>query len=63
MKAKADCEQVSQVALPRPAINLARRASQLAQNGNGRHVLELIVVEGGWFLIVDRGKLETLGRC
>ena len=48
--------------LPPQALNLARRALQLAEGGNGRHTLELIVSEGRWLLIVDGGpKVEELG--
>lgn len=48
--------------LPRPAVNLARRAAQLARQGDGRHHLELIVINGRLVLIVDNGKPEDLGE-
>jgi hypothetical protein len=51
----ADC-------LPNKAQNLARRALQLDRQGNGRHHLELVIIDGQWLLIVNgNGKLEDLG--
>ena len=39
--------------LPPQALNLARRALQLAEGGNGQHTLELIISDGRWLLIAD----------
>ncbi len=47
--------------LPPCSLNLARRAVQLSKDGNGRHRLELIVMDGRWMLIVNEGKPEDLG--
>lgn len=48
--------------LPRPALNLARRVSQLAGQGDGHYTLQLVFTGGRWLLMVDGGRLETLGE-
>ena len=49
--------------LPRPAVNLARRAKMLAESGNGRHVIELLVHDGKWIIIVNNSsQVEDLGN-
>lgn len=50
--------------LPLKARKLARRALQLASQGDGRHTLELLIHDGRWMLIIDGGpKVEELGEC
>lgn len=48
--------------LPAPAVNAARRMTQLSREGDGHHTINLIVHSGTWLMIVDGGKLETLGK-
>lgn len=48
--------------MPQPAVRLARRMMELASKGNGRHRVELVVVNGAWAIIVNDGKLEYLGK-
>ncbi len=48
--------------LPAPAVNAARRMTQLSREGNGMHTINLIVHGRTWLMVVDGGKLETLGE-
>lgn len=49
--------------ISKPAANLAKRAQSLAANGNGRYVLEIVVIDGKWYLVVNGStKLEALGN-
>lgn len=48
--------------LPVKAVNLARRAVQLAGEQRGRHTIELLITKDGrWLIIVDDGRPEDLG--
>jgi nitrogen fixation protein FixH len=47
--------------LPKPAVNMVRRVSQLAAAGNGVYDLTLVVIDGLWYLRVGSGRLERLG--
>ena len=49
--------------LPRNAMNLARRIRQIAGQGNGRYIIELVVIDGRWLLVVQQvQKIEDLGQ-
>lgn len=49
--------------LPKPALNMARRAVSLARLGNGRHIIEFLVLDGRWLIIVNQGsQIEDLGE-
>jgi hypothetical protein len=48
--------------LPRPAVKLGRRLCQLASEGDGLHKIQLAFIHGEWFLTVNGGKLERLGK-
>lgn len=48
------------VILPRPVINLALRVVQL-MTGVDSLALQVIRLDGAWYLITQGGKLERLG--
>lgn len=47
--------------LPKPAVNLAQRLTQLA-NGNGALAVQIVIVDGAWLLIRADGRAERMGR-
>jgi hypothetical protein len=47
--------------LPKPAINLAQRLTQLA-NGTGALAVQVVIVDGAWLLIRADGRAERMGR-
>ena len=48
--------------LPQPAVNIARRLCQLAAQGDGMYQIQLAFINGEWWLTIDGGRLEKLGK-
>ena len=48
--------------LPKPALALARRACQLAAMGDSLHEIQIAFIHGEWYIAVNNGKLEQLGK-
>lgn len=48
--------------LPRPAVNLGKRAASLARQGDGIHTLILVVTRDGWRVSVNGKPAEFLGE-
>lgn len=47
--------------LPKPAINLAQRLTQMA-NDDGAISVQVIIIDGAWHLILPAGHTERLGE-
>jgi hypothetical protein len=49
-------------AMPKPAVNLSKRALSLAQQGDGIHTLILVITKEGWRVSVNGRPAEFLGE-